>query len=78
MVSHNVGLCQELLGYFGLFLIQFCKRARLSGKKDRRRGRQPEMAWAGVGKRSARRQRIATEGLVTLPSRNSPSVRSLL
>ncbi|XP_027828974.2 sorting nexin-31 isoform X5 [Ovis aries] len=30
VVSHNVGLCQELLGYFGLFLIQFCKEGRLS------------------------------------------------
>ncbi|XP_055288600.1 sorting nexin-31 isoform X6 [Moschus berezovskii] len=30
VVSHNIGLCQELLGYFGLFLIQFCKEGRLS------------------------------------------------
>ena len=72
MVSQNIGLCQELLGYFGLFLIQFCKEGRLSGKKDRRRGRQPEMAWAGVGKRSARRRRIATEGPVTVLSRGTP------
>ena len=36
MVSHNIGLCQELLEYFSLFLIQFCKEGRLSGKKDRR------------------------------------------
>ena len=72
MVSHNIGLCQELLGYFGLFLIQFCKEGRLSGKKDRRRCRRPEMVWAGVGKRSARRRRIATEGPVTLPSRGTP------
>ena len=72
MVSHNIGLCQELLGYFSLFLIQFCKEGRLSGKKDGRRCRQPEMVWAGVGKCSARRRRIATEGQVTLPSRGTP------
>uniref|UniRef100_A0A8C6FGD1 Sorting nexin 31 n=1 Tax=Moschus moschiferus TaxID=68415 RepID=A0A8C6FGD1_MOSMO len=30
VVSHNIGLCQELLGYFGLFLIHFCKEGRLS------------------------------------------------
>ncbi|XP_017913798.1 PREDICTED: sorting nexin-31 isoform X2 [Capra hircus] len=30
VVSQNIGLCQELLGYFGLFLIQFCKEGRLS------------------------------------------------
>ncbi|KAB0356397.1 hypothetical protein FD754_000553 [Muntiacus muntjak] len=30
VVSHNIGLCQELLDCFGLFLIQFCKEGRLS------------------------------------------------
>ncbi|OWK04477.1 hypothetical protein Celaphus_00016403, partial [Cervus elaphus hippelaphus] len=48
VVSHNIGLCQELLDCFGLFLIQFCKEGRLSGKKDRRRCRQPELVgWYG-------------------------------
>ncbi|XP_046498253.1 sorting nexin-31 isoform X1 [Equus quagga] len=30
MVSHEIGLCRELLGYFGLFLIQFCKEGKFS------------------------------------------------
>ncbi|XP_073749150.1 sorting nexin-31 isoform X2 [Callorhinus ursinus] len=30
VVSHRMGLCQELLGYFGLFLIRFCKEGKLS------------------------------------------------
>lgn len=32
VVSHKIGLCRELLGYFGLFLIRFCKEGKLSGK----------------------------------------------
>ncbi|XP_004457130.3 sorting nexin-31 [Dasypus novemcinctus] len=30
VVSHRIGLCQELLGYFGLFLVQFHKEDKLS------------------------------------------------
>ncbi|XP_077019349.1 sorting nexin-31 isoform X2 [Tamandua tetradactyla] len=30
VVSHRIGLCQELLGYFSLFLIQFHKEDKLS------------------------------------------------
>ncbi|XP_057593262.1 sorting nexin-31 isoform X4 [Hippopotamus amphibius kiboko] len=30
VVSHKIGLCRELLGYFGLFLIQFYKDGQLS------------------------------------------------
>ncbi|XP_006877234.1 PREDICTED: sorting nexin-31, partial [Chrysochloris asiatica] len=30
VVSHRIGLCPELLGYFGLFLIQFHKEGQLS------------------------------------------------
>ncbi|XP_032323664.1 sorting nexin-31 isoform X5 [Camelus ferus] len=33
VVSHKVGLCRELLGFFGLFLIQFCKEGKLSVMK---------------------------------------------
>ncbi|XP_045437312.1 sorting nexin-31 isoform X2 [Pipistrellus kuhlii] len=33
VVSHKIGLCRELLGYFGLFLIQFCKEGKLSVMK---------------------------------------------
>nr|XP_035928625.1 sorting nexin-31 isoform X5 [Halichoerus grypus] len=33
VVSHRMGLCQELLGYFGLFLIRFCKEGKLSVMK---------------------------------------------
>lgn len=38
VVSHRMGLCQELLGYFGLFLIRFCKEGKLSGKERRNAG----------------------------------------
>ncbi|XP_012499051.1 PREDICTED: sorting nexin-31 [Propithecus coquereli] len=30
VVARKIGLCRELLGYFGLFLIQFCKEGKLS------------------------------------------------
>ncbi|XP_073923046.1 sorting nexin-31 isoform X1 [Castor canadensis] len=30
VVSHTLGLCQELLSYFGLFLIRLCKKGKLS------------------------------------------------
>ncbi|XP_016868642.1 sorting nexin-31 isoform X2 [Homo sapiens] len=30
VVSHKIGLCRELLGYFGLFLIRFGKEGKLS------------------------------------------------
>ncbi|XP_077800058.1 sorting nexin-31 isoform X16 [Macaca mulatta] len=30
VASHKIGLCRELLGYFGLFLIQFGKEGKLS------------------------------------------------
>nr|XP_045000177.1 sorting nexin-31 isoform X3 [Jaculus jaculus] len=30
VVSHKLGLCRELLSYFGLFLIRFCKEGKLS------------------------------------------------
>nr|XP_020144532.1 sorting nexin-31 isoform X2 [Microcebus murinus] len=30
VVAHKIGLCRELLGYFGLFLIRFCKEGKLS------------------------------------------------
>ncbi|XP_002710762.2 sorting nexin-31 isoform X1 [Oryctolagus cuniculus] len=30
VVSQRIGLCRELLGYFGLFLIQFCEEGKLS------------------------------------------------
>ncbi|XP_008057170.1 sorting nexin-31 [Carlito syrichta] len=30
VVSHKIGLCRELMGYFGLFLIRFCKEGKLS------------------------------------------------
>uniref|UniRef100_A0A8C3X046 Sorting nexin-31 n=1 Tax=Catagonus wagneri TaxID=51154 RepID=A0A8C3X046_9CETA len=30
VVSCKIGLCRELLGYFGLFLIRFCKEGKLS------------------------------------------------
>ncbi|XP_040828583.1 sorting nexin-31 [Ochotona curzoniae] len=30
VVSHKIGLCRELLGYFSLFLIQFCEEGKLS------------------------------------------------
>uniref|UniRef100_A0ABI7ZD73 PX domain-containing protein n=1 Tax=Felis catus TaxID=9685 RepID=A0ABI7ZD73_FELCA len=33
VVSHKIGLCQELLGYFGLFLIRFRKEGKLSVMK---------------------------------------------
>ncbi|XP_017500406.1 sorting nexin-31 isoform X2 [Manis javanica] len=33
VVSHKIGLCRELLGYFGLFLIQFCQESKLSVMK---------------------------------------------
>nr|KAF6426871.1 sorting nexin 31 [Molossus molossus] len=33
VVSHKIGLCRELLGYFGLFLIRFCKEDTLSVMK---------------------------------------------
>uniref|UniRef100_A0A452USM0 Sorting nexin-31 n=1 Tax=Ursus maritimus TaxID=29073 RepID=A0A452USM0_URSMA len=33
VVSHRIGLCQELLGYFGLFLIRFCEEGKLSVMK---------------------------------------------
>ncbi|XP_054446039.1 sorting nexin-31 isoform X1 [Pteronotus mesoamericanus] len=33
VVSHKIGLCRELLGYFGLFLIRFCKEGTLSVMK---------------------------------------------
>ncbi|XP_023599108.1 sorting nexin-31 isoform X5 [Myotis lucifugus] len=33
VVSHKIGLCRELLGYFGLFLIRFCKEGKLSVMK---------------------------------------------
>ncbi|XP_037357655.1 sorting nexin-31 [Talpa occidentalis] len=33
VVSHKIGLCRELLDYFGLFLIQFCKEGKLSVMK---------------------------------------------
>ncbi|KAK2504134.1 hypothetical protein MC885_021497 [Smutsia gigantea] len=33
VVSHKIGLCRELLGYFGLFLIQFCQESELSVMK---------------------------------------------
>ncbi|XP_047697858.1 sorting nexin-31 isoform X4 [Prionailurus viverrinus] len=33
VVSHKTGLCQELLGYFGLFLIRFRKEGKLSVMK---------------------------------------------
>ncbi|XP_054564719.1 sorting nexin-31 [Eptesicus fuscus] len=33
VVSHKLGLCRELLGYFGLFLIRFCKEGKLSVMK---------------------------------------------
>ncbi|XP_074172588.1 sorting nexin-31 isoform X4 [Rhinolophus sinicus] len=33
VVSHKIGLCRELLGYFGLFLIQFYKEGKLSVMK---------------------------------------------
>ncbi|XP_053786428.1 sorting nexin-31 [Desmodus rotundus] len=33
VVSHKIGLCPELLGYFGLFLIQFRKEGKLSVMK---------------------------------------------
>ncbi|XP_022282295.1 sorting nexin-31 isoform X7 [Canis lupus baileyi] len=33
VVSHKIGLCQELLGYFGLFLIQCCKEGKFSVMK---------------------------------------------
>ncbi|XP_029779252.1 sorting nexin-31 isoform X2 [Suricata suricatta] len=33
VVSHKIGLCQELLSYFGLFLIRFCKEGKLSVMK---------------------------------------------
>ncbi|KAF3822664.1 hypothetical protein GH733_008038 [Mirounga leonina] len=33
VVSHRMGLCQELLGYFGLFLMRFCKEGKLSVMK---------------------------------------------
>ncbi|CAK7289404.1 Sorting nexin-31 [Vulpes lagopus] len=33
VVSHKIGLCQELLGYFGLFLIQCCKEGKVSVMK---------------------------------------------
>ncbi|XP_077604316.1 sorting nexin-31 isoform X1 [Crocuta crocuta] len=33
VASHNIGLCQELLSYFGLFLIRFCKEGKLSVMK---------------------------------------------
>lgn len=37
-MSHRIGLCQELLGYFGLFLIRFCEEGKLSGKERRNAG----------------------------------------
>lgn len=48
VVSQKIGLCRELLGYFGLFLIRFCKEGKLSGKKKRKK-----TGWAGVGRPSA-------------------------
>ncbi|XP_019323524.2 sorting nexin-31 isoform X3 [Panthera pardus] len=33
VVSHKIGMCQELLGYFGLFLIRFRKEGKLSVMK---------------------------------------------
>ncbi|XP_045416344.1 sorting nexin-31 [Lemur catta] len=30
VVAHKIGLCRELSGYFGLFLIRFCKEGKLS------------------------------------------------
>ncbi|XP_066228577.1 sorting nexin-31 isoform X2 [Saccopteryx leptura] len=33
VVSQKIGLCRELLGYFGLFLIRFCKEGKLSVMK---------------------------------------------
>ncbi|XP_057353842.1 sorting nexin-31 isoform X5 [Manis pentadactyla] len=33
VVSHKIGLCRELLGYFGLFLIQFCQESKISVMK---------------------------------------------
>ncbi|XP_004431269.1 PREDICTED: sorting nexin-31 isoform X1 [Ceratotherium simum simum] len=33
VVSHKIGLCRELLGYFGLFLIRFCKEGKFSVMK---------------------------------------------
>ncbi|XP_032982354.1 sorting nexin-31 isoform X4 [Rhinolophus ferrumequinum] len=33
VVSHKIGLCRELLGYFGLFLIRFYKEGKLSVMK---------------------------------------------
>ncbi|XP_045876297.1 sorting nexin-31 isoform X1 [Meles meles] len=33
VVSHRIGLSQELLGYFGLFLIRFCKEGKQSVMK---------------------------------------------
>ncbi|XP_016054004.1 PREDICTED: sorting nexin-31, partial [Miniopterus natalensis] len=30
VVSHKIGLCRELLGYFGLFLMRFCKEDHVS------------------------------------------------
>ncbi|KAM8786155.1 sorting nexin-31 isoform 4-T4 [Rhynchonycteris naso] len=33
VVSHKTGLCRELLGYFGLFLIQFSKEGKFSVMK---------------------------------------------
>ncbi|KAM5211996.1 sorting nexin-31 isoform 2-T2 [Hipposideros larvatus] len=33
VVSHKIGLCRELLGYFGLFLIRFRKEGKLSVMK---------------------------------------------
>lgn len=38
VVSHRIGLSQELLGYFGLFLIRFCKEGKQSGKERRNAG----------------------------------------
>ncbi|XP_007532868.2 sorting nexin-31 [Erinaceus europaeus] len=33
VVSHKIGLCRDLLGYFGLFLIRFCKEGKFSVMK---------------------------------------------
>ncbi|KAF5915202.1 hypothetical protein HPG69_011665, partial [Diceros bicornis minor] len=50
VVSHKIGLCRELLGYFGLFLIRFCKEGKFSGKKERKNVGQPGAGWAVMKK----------------------------
>lgn len=71
MVSHEIGLCRELLGYFGLFLIQFCKEGKFSGKKERKNLGQPGDGEGRYGQvLSPGNAGVTARGLVT-PQGNS-------